>query len=90
MGVLACDRSDCDHIMCDLLIEGEGGMEYYCCYSCFKELEEAKAAWPEGTTVGDIPRLISEFFRSPKNSQFPATDQMSLDEAFNKFVRRRE
>lgn len=34
MGVLACDRNGCEHIMCDRYSYEHG----YICYECFEEL----------------------------------------------------
>ncbi len=36
MGVLACARSDCPNIMCDLLVDG-----YYLCWECCEEFEKS-------------------------------------------------
>ena len=36
MGVLACDRQDCENIMCDFVSRTHG----YLCYSCMQELKD--------------------------------------------------
>ena len=40
MGVLACDRQDCENIMCDYISHTYG----YLCYSCMQELKAASGA----------------------------------------------
>ena len=50
MGVLACDRKGCSHIMCDRYSDEYG----YICNSCYFELQKTK------------PDSISEFMNSYK------------------------
>ncbi len=47
MGVLACDRTGCTHIMCDTLIRNN-----YLCWSCLAEFK---------AEVGDQERSEREF-----------------------------
>lgn len=88
MGVLACDREGCDNIMCDTLLSADC-REFYCCDECLAELEDARKAWPEDTTVGDVQRLIVEFMESQKGSQFPSTDSEDIEQEFRSCIRRR-
>lgn len=64
MGVLACSRSDCDNIMCELISDEYG----YICNECFEELKEFLVY--RGTvndTEGNC--LIKEFMESPKTHE---------------------
>lgn len=40
MGVLACDRKDCDNIMCDFYSDTFG----YLCYECLRELKSVSGS----------------------------------------------
>lgn len=59
MGVLACDRLNCPHIMCDrIILEGSA----YICDSCWEELQQFKLTI-SGTllTKVDIRERIENF-----------------------------
>lgn len=54
MSVLACDRHDCDKVMCDrCILHGSA----YICDNCWVELLEFKETWPTEMTA----KLKKEF-----------------------------
>lgn len=60
MGVMACDRRDCDNVMCDIMV----GNDRYICSSCHSELMILVGRWPQQLPVSEIDSLIAEFFDS--------------------------
>ncbi len=58
MGVMACDRLKCPHIMCDkVILEGKA----YICRECWQELLQCKATWSSTLTKADIRERIENF-----------------------------
>lgn len=61
MGVMACDRKGCEHIMCDRLILDN----LYICPECWKELVNVKDnTWDKKMTAAEVRRSIERFMRS--------------------------
>ncbi len=61
MGVMACDRAGCEHIMCNrLILDGE----MYICGECHEELREARRDWPNTMTALALREAILEFMRT--------------------------
>lgn len=61
MGVMACDRAGCEHIMCNRLIL-DGKM--YICGECHEELLESRRDWPNTLTALALQQLIVEFMET--------------------------
>lgn len=76
MGVKACNRKGCDHIMCDNYSSDYG----YICHSCFTELHDSC----------EMFHSIKEFMDTPKKStsEFLADDSRSERQTkiFNAFI----
>jgi hypothetical protein len=80
MGVLACDRKDCENIMCDTCIDGR----YYICYDCEKEFKEYLIKENiSPTTEGEIIREI-EMFMATTKGVYNRGDDITVDDFFNK------
>ncbi len=61
MGVMACDRAGCEHIMCNrLILDGE----MYICGECHEELVEARRGWPSTMTALALREAILDFMRT--------------------------
>ena len=72
MGIMGCNRKNCENIMSDDYSEVTG----YICYDCKRELEESK---PE--CVDDV--LL--FMKSPKQEKYLGEDnKFSLEKMFGK------
>lgn len=67
MGVMACDRTECENIMCNRLIEA-CGREFYICGECTTELEYHKTTWEPPLSRLQIEEKICEFMDSPKGT----------------------
>jgi hypothetical protein len=65
MGVMACDRSYCEHIMCDRLILGSS---IHICDSCWQELLEFRKTWPDTMTTADVEDRIRKYMNTPVGS----------------------
>ncbi len=78
MGVLACDRSNCDSIMCDRLINDS----QYICDSCYEELMRKKVDWPTSLTKMQLQNLIQGFMETVPGS-FSVVD---IDEALSEII----
>jgi len=79
MGVMACDRTGCDSIMCDTYIEVTG----YICNECireFKQYIENNDIKPK--THHDIKNLVIGFMNTLKPCG--NDDEMTVDEFFEK------
>lgn len=61
MGVMACDRNGCDHVLCEHYSSTYG----YICWEC---LDELKSKVPDVT--------INEFMASPKKGDVTVRDVM--------------
>lgn len=55
MGVLACDRKDCDNIMCDFYSDTFG----YLCYDCLQELKSCNGS----TTISQFMATPSKLYK---------------------------
>lgn len=63
MGVMACDRRECENVMCrKTVLDGDDLL--YICDDCAEELNEWRDGWPADTAVMDVRRLIKEFMDS--------------------------
>jgi hypothetical protein len=82
MGVLTCDRSDCQNIMCDQIIMDR----MYICNECIAELEDWRRTWDEETKVSDVERLLSDFMNtSPGHFKEKPIDQTNdVEEEFQR------
>ena len=67
MGVLACDRNGCEHIMCDIIITTQN-CQYYICHDCLQELTYAKNNWAERISKADMSELVDQFFETRVDS----------------------
>ena len=83
MGVLACDRPNCDNIMCDVYVPGAG----YICYECEKEFKvylDKHGINPK--TEEEILGALKMFMTTVKD-EFLTGSEMELDEFFNQHRR---
>jgi len=79
MGVLACDRKDCDNVMCDTCIDGR----YYVCGDCEREFKEYLVKENiNPTTEGQIIREIEKFMATSKDT-YKEGEVICVDEFFN-------
>jgi hypothetical protein len=85
MGVLACDRKNCENIMCDNILDINNNKSYYICDECLVELKVLKGNWPTSTTVANLHDLIDEFMNSAKGSHLT----VETEEEFTKILRER-
>lgn len=67
MGVLACDKSGCDHVMCDILFSSEG-MSYYLCWECYEQLEHVMLATPEASE-DVVTAIVTNFIGQEKDTR---------------------
>ena len=74
MGVMACERGNCDEIMCSRLILDSS---MYICSRCYKQLLEAKATWK---------RHIEEFMETNPGDYQQITTEEQADEAFEELT----
>lgn len=84
MGVMACDRAGCEHVMCNrLILDGE----MYICGECYTELLEARKAWPWEMTALELREAILEFMRTnPGHHRILSGDD--LDAEFERLMGR--
>ena len=83
MGVMACDRFDCKHIMCDRLILD--GTEYIC-NDCYQELLESKESWENVNTPYDLKIKIEYFMRTATGSQRKPCSKEELEAEFKRLM----
>ena len=63
MGVMECDRHDCQNIMCKRTIDGTEC--YYICDECFEELKIYLAiTFQEEAEKGEVLKAIDEFMET--------------------------
>jgi hypothetical protein len=85
MSVMACGRSDCEHIMCNILVLNGSA---YLCFDCFEELEQFKDTWPERISVRQAERLVRHFMGTEPGTYLTEGPQLvSRDEAFKEVTR---
>lgn len=85
MGVMACDRKGCEHIMCDILMD-VGREQYYICSDCDAELQQAKNDWPRPMTVLDLQNHIHDFMKTYVGAH-RVLDDCDVDQEFKKMKR---
>jgi hypothetical protein len=68
MGVMNCNRKDCDNILCDRYADDLG----YICNSCYNEMIEDQKYNPKFTIDGFM-----------KNSKFLPDSEVDLDSLFS-------
>ena len=78
MGVLACGRSGCERIMCDLIIN-----RHYICDSCWSELLAHKKIWPSSMPVTEVAERIDAFMTMNVRSSIEA-NQCEIDAEFER------
>lgn len=80
MGVLACDRRCCDHIMCDLLVD-----EKYICKYCAEEFSQQIGE--ELLTINEMTMKFRAFMDSIKFADY-GNDLITVDKFLdNKMAR---
>lgn len=80
MGVMRCDRRDCEHIMRDRVILD--GTEYIC-GDCWDELCEAK--WPDTMTAREVRDAI-ETFMDTRPGTTTVLDREGIEEEFKRLT----
>lgn len=82
MGVMACNRKDCESIMCDTYVDDIG----YICNDCKEEFKNyLKAINKKPDNKYEIKRLLFAFMSTDKNS-FNVSGKMTVDEFFNHYT----
>jgi hypothetical protein len=83
MGVMACERKDCDNVMCDrLMLRGTT----YICNDCYAELLSWKKTWKD-VGVKDVEWLIERFmFETTPGSTNIDNSQEAIDAEFDKLT----
>lgn len=81
MGVLACDRKGCEHIMCDYLVDDK-----YVCTDCQGEFEEFVKNSDRGEEFSERNMLVMfrEFMDTPKDKDWSKTDRITVKEFFER------
>lgn len=82
MGVMACDRTGCNHIMCERLILNGSS---YICEDCWDELLVEKAKWPSAMSAKDVRDSIKEFMDSQPGTG-KILDSAGIDEEFRRLT----
>lgn len=85
MGVLACDRKDCDNIMCDNYVRGVG----YICWECEREFKDyVDEKHIELTTEQQIINELNSFMNTEKGEHKKDDSKvMTIDDFFNQHRR---
>jgi hypothetical protein len=82
MGVMSCNRSGCESIMCDTYIPSVGYVCTYC-QSDFKEY--LSQGYLKSDTEGDIERALEVFMETKKGHY--NSNEISVDEFFKRHTR---
>lgn len=82
MGVMACDRTECENVMYERLIL-DGRM--YICSDCYAELLCDKKTWPVTMTALEIRERIENFMRS-RPGRYQVLSGEDLDNEFNRLM----
>lgn len=85
MGVLACDRTKCPHIMCDRLMT-VGDDQYYVCSECWDELQIAKAQWPKPKSRAELHTSLRDFFKTPPGT-YSGPEEIDVDAELKRATR---
>lgn len=83
MGVMACDRRGCEHVMCERVILNGSA---YICGDCWDELCEAKEKWPDVMTSRDVREAI-ETFMDTRVGNYRVLDRDGIEEEFNRLTK---
>ncbi len=84
MGVKACDRPNCESVMCDRCILNN---TKYICGDCWQELCEWRETWAEEMEQRQVKNLIVEFMDSEKGSfKVRVLDSYQINQEFNKLM----
>jgi hypothetical protein len=83
MGVMACDRRDCENIMCDTCIDGR----WYICRECQEEFKLYLEQIDQNPTCEGEIILALELFMTTKKDQYRKGNDISVDEFFRKNTR---
>lgn len=82
MGVMACGREGCEHILCDHMVLGN-----YLCNECISELKESRKLWPGDISVGEVNVRILAFLETEPTLTGKAresTDPEDVEKEFQK------
>ena len=83
MSVLACDRVDCPHIMCQrLILQGHA----YICEDCWQELLAYRSDWPATMTVAEVRERIENFMRDTPPGTFSSIRGVDIDAEFQRLT----
>lgn len=83
MGVMACSRSGCDTVMCNICIDGIGYVCYYCKTEFEKYLREENI---KAETEFEICRELKKLMKTTRND-CDNESPMSVSEFFSKHER---
>lgn len=81
MGVMACDRYECEHIMCNRCILDH---TMYICDWCYDELVAYRKTWPDEMTISEVRDRIEQFMRTRPGTSNPTI--CNIDEEFEKLT----
>jgi hypothetical protein len=82
MGVMACGRRGCEHILCEqTVLCGEA----YICADCLDELKAYRTTWPNDMDVSEVKERIELFMNSRVTMNKPASNQ-EIEDEFQKLI----
>lgn len=82
MSVLACDRRNCENVMCSRLIMNDSK---YICEDCWQELLELKDSWETPMTAAEVRKRVVAFFDTEPGT---AVDKpCDIDREFERLTR---
>lgn len=82
MGVMACGRSNCEAVMCHIMVA-----DRYMCSDCLDELRESRKDWPDQMTKPEFDKKIEDFYAS-KVGTFKKLDPVDIDAELDRITRR--
>ena len=87
MGVMACARRGCSHVLCDRLLAEDLG---YICQWCFEELTAFRATLDlTGSTAPEIKAKV-EAFMATEPGTYRKLSSQAADAEFDRLMGRRE
>lgn len=85
MGVMACGREGCQHILCDRLIKWNDGTSSYICDDCCVELKQFRKSWSKSMTIAEVEEHIRQFMDTAPGSH-ATLDSNEIEAQFNKMI----
>ena len=83
MGVMRCQRGDCEEILCSVLLCGK-----YICSGCDKELNDQKENWPSEMSEAELKRRVLAFFETNPGDSRMLEGRQAINRAFDRLYDR--